>query len=152
MFHVIQLLFFSIMNSLERSSILLLWFSLVLILVLSSCLWQDTNISSRAITEVKHLELNQLSDRFYLLGSARFDVEGWDHGLSSFQMGKTFWWVVSAGVEQSRRKANMVAQGDVKFSPRDWPQNPSKPKKKGCPLRYPFPLARYIWFNIRDDL
>ena len=31
---------------------------------------------------------------------------------SSFQMGKTFWGVVSAAVEQSRRKANMVAQGN----------------------------------------
>ena len=27
-------------------------------------------------------------------------------------MGKSFWGVVSAAVEQSRRKANMVAQGD----------------------------------------
>ena len=31
---------------------------------------------------------------------------------TSFQMGKTFYGVVSAAVEQSRRKANMVAQGD----------------------------------------
>ena len=30
-------------------------------------------------------------------------------------MGKTFWGVVSAAVEQSKRKANMVAQGDGKF-------------------------------------
>ena len=36
---------------------------------------------------------------------------------TSLQMGKTFWGVVSAAVEQSRRKANMVAQGDGKFSP-----------------------------------
>ena len=36
---------------------------------------------------------------------------------TSFQMGKTFWGVVSAGVEQSRGKANMVAQGDGKFGP-----------------------------------
>ena len=47
---------------------------------------------------------------------------------TSFQTGKTFWWVVSAAVEQSRRKANTVARGDVKFGPRGWPQNPSKPK------------------------
>ena len=33
-------------------------------------------------------------------------------------MGKTFWGVVSAAVEQSSRKANMVAQGDEKFVPR----------------------------------
>ena len=33
------------------------------------------------------------------------------------QMGKTFWGVVSAAVEQSRAKANMVAQGDGKFGP-----------------------------------
>ena len=49
---------------------------------------------------------------------------------TSFQMGKTFWEVVSAAVEQSRRKANIVAQGDGKFGPRGWPQNPSKPKKR----------------------
>ena len=36
---------------------------------------------------------------------------------TSFQMGKAFWGVVSAAVEQSRLKANMVAQGDGKFSP-----------------------------------
>ena len=36
---------------------------------------------------------------------------------TSFQMGKTFWGVVSAAVEQFRRKANMVAQGDGKFGP-----------------------------------
>ena len=36
---------------------------------------------------------------------------------TSFQMGKTFWGVVSAAVEQSRHKANMVAQGDGKFGP-----------------------------------
>ena len=37
---------------------------------------------------------------------------------TSFQMGKTVWRVVSAVVEQSRRKANMVAQGGGKFDPR----------------------------------
>ena len=36
---------------------------------------------------------------------------------TSFQMGKTFWGVANAAVEQSRRKANMVAQGDGKFGP-----------------------------------
>ena len=36
---------------------------------------------------------------------------------TSFQLGKTFWGVVSAAVEQSRHKANMVAQGDGKFGP-----------------------------------
>ena len=30
------------------------------------------------------------------------------------QMGKTFWGVVSAAIEQSRRKANMIAQGDLR--------------------------------------
>ena len=35
----------------------------------------------------------------------------------SFQMGKTFREVVSAAVEQSRRKANMVARGDRKLGP-----------------------------------
>ena len=48
---------------------------------------------------------------------------------TSLQMGKTFWGVVSAAEEQSRRKANMVAQGDGKFGPWGWPQDPSKPKK-----------------------
>ena len=37
---------------------------------------------------------------------------------TSFQMGKTFRRVVSAAVKHSRRKANMVAQGDGKFGPR----------------------------------
>ena len=37
---------------------------------------------------------------------------------ASFQMGKTFWGVVNAAVEQSRSKANMVAQGDGKFGHR----------------------------------
>ena len=37
---------------------------------------------------------------------------------TSFQMGKTFWGVASAAVEQSRRKVNMFAQGDGKFGPR----------------------------------
>ena len=37
--------------------------------------------------------------------------------LTSFQMSKTFWGLVSAAIEQSRRKANMVAQGDGKFGP-----------------------------------
>ena len=36
---------------------------------------------------------------------------------TSFQMVKNFWGVVSAAVEKSRRKANMVAQGDGKFGP-----------------------------------
>ena len=36
---------------------------------------------------------------------------------TSFQMDKTVEGVVSAAVEQSRRKANMVAQGDGKFGP-----------------------------------
>ena len=52
---------------------------------------------------------------------------------TSFQMGKTFWWVVSAAVEQSRRKATMVAQGDGKFGPWGWPQGTSKPKKNSKP-------------------
>ena len=36
---------------------------------------------------------------------------------TSLQMDNTFWEVVSAAVEQSRRNANMVAQGDGKFGP-----------------------------------
>ena len=36
---------------------------------------------------------------------------------TSFQMGKAFWGVLSAAVEQSKRRANMVAQGNGKFGP-----------------------------------
>ena len=36
---------------------------------------------------------------------------------SSSQLNETFWGVVSAAVEQSRRHANTVAQGDGKFGP-----------------------------------
>ena len=36
---------------------------------------------------------------------------------TSFQIGKTFWGVVSAAVEQSRRRAKMVAKGYGKFGP-----------------------------------
>ena len=48
---------------------------------------------------------------------------------TSFQTGNTFWGVVSAAVEQSRRKANMVARGEGILGPWGWPQDPSKPKK-----------------------
>ena len=44
-------------------------------------------------------------------------------------MGQAFLGVGIAAVEQSKRKANMVAQSDGKFGPRGLlPQNPSKPK------------------------
>ena len=36
---------------------------------------------------------------------------------TSLQMDKTFWGMGRAAVEQSRRKANMVARGDGKFGP-----------------------------------
>ena len=49
---------------------------------------------------------------------------------SSSQLDNTFWGLASASLEQSRREANMVAQGDGKFGPLGWPQNPYKPKKK----------------------
>ena len=48
---------------------------------------------------------------------------------TSSQLDNTFLGVVSAAVEQSRSNANMVAQGDGKFGPSCWPQNPTKPKK-----------------------
>ena len=47
---------------------------------------------------------------------------------TSLWMDITFWGVVRAAVEQSRLKANVVAQGDGKLGPRGWPKNPSKPK------------------------
>ena len=46
---------------------------------------------------------------------------------TSSQMDDIFWGEVSAAVEHSRRKVNMVAQGDGKFGPGGWPQIPSKP-------------------------
>ena len=49
---------------------------------------------------------------------------------TSFQMGETLWGVGSAAVEQSKRKANMVAQEIGKFGPGGWPQSSSNPKKK----------------------
>ena len=63
---------------------------------------QDGNTSSRTITEVKNLELNLPS------------------------VNTTFWGVVNAVVEQSRRRANRIARGDGKFGPWGWPQNPSQ--------------------------
>ena len=36
---------------------------------------------------------------------------------TGLQVGKTFWGVVSAAVEQYRCKANMIVQGDGKFGP-----------------------------------
>ena len=36
---------------------------------------------------------------------------------TSFHLDKTLWGVLSAGVEQSRRKAKMVTQGDGKIGP-----------------------------------
>ena len=77
---------------------------------------------------------------------------------TSFQMGKTFWGVVSAAVEQSRRKADMVAQGDGKFGPWGWPQGPSKPKKVPIRknLRYPNEcyifLFRVLGKNINESV
>ena len=60
--------------------------------VLSVSSWyQDGVINSRSNAEVKQLELNQFSVRF--------------------------WGAVSSGVEQLRCNANMVAQGHVKFDP-----------------------------------
>ena len=49
--------------------------------------------------------------------SRELDKSGIAIEKTSFQMDKTVWGVVSAAVEQSRRKANMVAQGDGKFGP-----------------------------------
>ena len=68
---------------------------------------------------------------------------------TSFQMGKTFWWVVSAAVEQSRRKANMVARGDGKFGPWGWPQGPSKPKIKRV---YQTKSVENITWNVCNSL
>ena len=54
--------------------------------------------------------------------------------LTSSRMDDTFWGVVRAAVVQSRREANMVAQGDGKSGPWGWPQISSRPKKKTCRL------------------
>ena len=71
-----------------------------------------------------------------------------------FEMGKTFWGVVSAAVEQSRRKANMVAQGDGKFDPRGRPQNPPKQKKQKQNLLKTFlalPFMNKKWRDTEDE-
>ena len=49
---------------------------------------------------------------------------------TSFQMDKTFWGVVSAAVEQSRRKVNMVAQGDGEIWPLRLSQGSLQTKKQ----------------------
>ena len=51
---------------------------------------------------------------------------------TSFQMGKTFWGVVSTAVEQSKRNANMVSQEDGKFGPLEAGPRiaPNKKKRK----------------------
>ena len=49
---------------------------------------------------------------------------------TSFPMNKTFWGVASAAFEQSRHKANMVAQGHgKKFGPEADPRIPANNKK-----------------------
>ena len=60
-----------------------------------------------------------------LIRSLKSSILSW----TSLPRDNTFWGVVSAAVEQSRRKANIVAWGDGKFGSWDWPQNPSKLKK-----------------------
>ena len=61
-----------------------------------------------------------------------------------FQMGKTFWCVMSAAVEQSRCKANVVARGDGKFNPFEAdPRVPPSQKKKTFIAR-PFLPKIYI--------
>ena len=47
---------------------------------------------------------------------------------ASLQKESIFWGVVSAAVEQSRCKANMVAQGDGKFGPEADPRTPPNQK------------------------
>ena len=56
---------------------------------------------------------------------------------TSLQMDKTFWGVVSAAVEQSRRKASMVARGDGEFG---WPQYLSKPNQTKTIMLIRIPL------------
>ena len=110
-------------------------------------------ISSLVITEVKHVELNQFSDGLNFLGSGKSCCRKvWTEGFglaanvkmeipapvrllkssilssTSFQMDNTFWGVGSAAVEQSRRKDNMVAQGDGNFGPEADPRVPPNQK------------------------
>ena len=69
---------------------------------------QDGNTSARTITELSILS------------------------STSFQMGKTFWWVVSAAVEQSRRNVNVVAPVDGKYGiHRQTPESLQTKKKWG---------------------
>ena len=76
------------------------------------------------------------------MGNYLFYQFSYDHWSQASWAQPVFRWikpsggVVSAAVlEQYRRKANMVAQGDGKFGPWGWPQDPSKPKKMGNYLR-----------------
>ena len=65
---------------------------------------------------------------------------------TSFQVDKTFWGIASAAVEQSRRKANMVARGDGNFGSRGWPQNPSKKQSiAGCSWTAWNHLSSFCW-------
>ena len=85
----------------------------------------DGNTSSRTITD------GCWSAADVLMRSLKSSILS----STSFQMGKTFWWVVSAAVEQSRGKANMVAQGDGKFGHWGWhPRIPPNQKKKKVKL------------------
>ena len=49
-----------------------------------------------------------------------------------FQLGKTFWRVVGAAVEESTWIAKMVAQGDGKFGPGADPRTPPNIQKNQC--------------------
>ena len=81
---------------------------------------------------------NSMNSNLVLLSAAKFKMEipvlvrplkSSILSLTSHQMDKTFWEVVSAAAEQSKGKANTIAWGHGKFGPWGWPQNPSKPKK-----------------------
>ena len=64
---------------------------------------------------------------------------------TSLQKDWTFWGVVSASVEQSRRKATTVAWGDGKFGPWGWPQDPSKQKQKSVKGSNSFQMDKPFW-------
>ena len=63
---------------------------------------------------------------------------------TSFQIGKTSWGVASAAIEQSRRKSNLVAQGDGKFGPQRLTPESLQTKKKVFLPRQFFIYSNYL--------
>ena len=62
----------------------------------------------------------------------QFSYDHWSQAFLAqpvFKWVKVFWGLLSAGVEQFRRKANIVAWGDGKFGPWGWPYHSFRASK-----------------------